>query len=66
VSGLLDGIADLNREAVSQPIECEIDDWRRIEREQLAEDEPADDGYTEWTPQFGADTAADGKWQSAK
>src|ERR1700730_17135613 len=30
-----------------QAIEIEIDDWRRKERQDLAHDEPADDGYAE-------------------
>ena len=36
VSGLFDGIADMHREAPSQPIKRQINNGRGVEREQLA------------------------------
>ena len=53
-------------EAVGQPIECQIDDRRGVKREQLAEDQSANDGDAERTAQFGADTGAEGQRQGAE
>src|ERR1700733_11974079 len=40
------------REAAREAIEKQIDDRRRVERQQLAQDESADDGDAQRTPQF--------------
>jgi len=47
VRGLLNGVADVESEAVSQPIECEIDNRGGVKSEQLAEDQSANDRDSE-------------------
>ena len=60
------GLPDVKSEAVCQPIESQINHRRGVQSEQLAEDKSANDGDAQRTAQFGADTAADGKRQSAE
>ena len=55
VGRLVDGVAYVKFEAVSEPIECEIDDGRRVESKNLAEDQSANDSDAKRAPQFGAD-----------
>jgi hypothetical protein len=48
-------------QAETQAIEIEIYHRRRIEREHLAEDQPADNGYTEGSSELRPDTESNGK-----
>src|SRR5207237_10020702 len=46
-------------EPTAQPVEIEIDDGRRIERQPLRHEEPADDCDAERAAQFGSRAATD-------
>src|SRR5579859_6256665 len=66
VSRLFDGIANVKGEAVREPIECEIDDGRRIKSKDLAQDEAADDGDAERAAKLGANTGAKREGKTAE
>ena len=53
-------------EARGEAIECEIDHRRRIERENLAEDQSADDGDSERPAKLRARPAAERQRQSGE
>src|SRR6266566_6865418 len=61
-TALAAAIADPQAEAV----EIEVDHRRRIEREQLAQDQPADDGDAERAAQFAAIAETDRERQGAE
>src|SRR4051812_18181586 len=47
------------REPETRAVEAEVDDGRRVEREDLADGEAADDGDAEGAAEFGASTFAE-------
>src|SRR5579885_1694179 len=47
-------------------IHVEINDRRGEEREELAQDEAADDSYSEWAAKLCASAMANGEWQGAE
>src|SRR5262245_16650871 len=55
----VDGVCGLPRPPVLQPVEIEIDNRRRIEREDLADDEAADDCDAKRLPHLGPGAAAE-------
>src|SRR5258708_7543289 len=63
---LFDGIADVKREAASEPIECEINNRRGVKRQQLAENQAADNGDTEGPAQLRANASAERQRQAAE
>src|SRR5438034_4781328 len=50
----------------AEAVEREVDDGRRVERQQLAHDEAADDGDAERLPQLGAHAAAERERHAAE
>src|SRR5262245_10615642 len=50
-------------EALSNPIQHQIDNRRRIERHDLAEDEPTDDADPERHPELSARAGCQRQWQ---
>ena len=55
-----------SREPDAQPVEVEINDRRRVERQRLAEDQPADDRDAQRPAQFRAVRRAQRQGQAAK
>ncbi len=54
------------RKPNAQPLHGEVDNRRRVERQQLAQQQAADDGDAERVAQLRADAALDGQWQCAE
>src|SRR5205823_10072933 len=53
-------------ESRCKPIECEIDDGRCVQREQLAENESADDRNAQWSAQLGSSSTAERQWKTGE
>ena len=53
-------------EALAQAIEHEVDDRRGVEREDLADDEAAENGEAEGAAELGADAGAKGEWDGSE
>src|SRR5262245_50234779 len=48
-------------QSLAQPFELQVDDWCRVERQQLAQEQPADDGDAQRVAQFGSGAAFNGE-----
>src|ERR1700749_2339873 len=49
-----------------ETVEVEKDDWRRVKRQRLADDQPADDGVAERLPDFGSGAGAEHQRNTAE
>src|SRR5713226_3447736 len=62
----IDGIADVELEAMGNPIKREVNDRRSVQRENLAEDQAANNGDTQRPAKLGANTGAERQRQAAE
>src|SRR6185312_5867428 len=64
------GQGDVGRLGGTEPeaeaIQVDVDDWRGVEGEDLAEDQAADNGNAEGAAEFGTDACPEGQGQSAE
>ena len=60
------GRRELGAQPEPQPVEIKIDDRSREQRECLAHDESADNGHSQWTPEFGPGACTQRQRQSSQ
>src|SRR5262249_42111421 len=63
---LVDRVANVEGKTPREPVESEIDDWRRVERKDLAQNKAADDSDAERAAKFGTHAAAESERQAAE